>query len=322
MIRICRRRKGAELQVEQLWEETYGFIEKQILPGLEWAAFRDLLKHIKERRKEPSFISTDVFPALACQAAGGDPRQAVPLSAAWLLNILAGRIFDDQQDEEGDQQAWMRARAIDSTSVGLFALGAANAALSHLQVGRDTLSEIICAFGNIVALSARAQTDRLDLKGLTLERYLANIAAKTGIVFATAAWSGARTAEEDASEFAMRALHDFGMNLGMAIQIADDCVDLRETDLSRQHFTLPVVFALNQVDHPQHPRLVSLLEKRTGQHWEEDIVALLEETGALEWAMNVASLYRAKALAALETLPREDVKALIAYATGEYEHHG
>jgi geranylgeranyl diphosphate synthase type I len=309
MIRNRRRRKGADLQVEQLWEETYGFIEKQILPGLEWPAFQDLLKHVKERRKEPWFISTDVFPALACQAAGGDPRQAVPLSAAWLLNILAGRIFDDQQDGEGEQQAWLTARAIDSTSVGLFALGAANAALSYLHVERDSLSDIICAFGNIVSLSARAQIDKLDLKGLTLERYLANIAAKTGIVFATGAWTGARTAKNGASELALQALHDYGMNLGMAIQIADDCADLQEGDLSRQHFTLPVVYALNQIDHPRHPQLISLLEKGAGQ-----------EMGALEWAVNVASLYRAKALAALEPLPRENVKELTAYATGEYEH--
>lgn len=275
MTRNCRRLKGTKLQVAQLWEETCAFIEKQVLPGLDWPAFQDLLHHIKESRKEASLLSTDMFPALACQAAGGDPRRAVPLSAAWFLNILAGRIFDDQQDGEGKQQVWLSARAIDSTSVGLFALGAANAALSHLQVGRNTLSDILCAFGNIMALSARAQTDRLGLDGTTIERYLANIAAKTGIVYATAAWAGARTAEEYALEPTLRAMYDFGMNLGMAIQIADDCTDLRDTDLSRQHFTLPVVFALNKVDHPLHPPLVSLLRKGTGRHWEEDIVSCL-----------------------------------------------
>lgn len=48
---------------------------------------------------------------------------------------------------------------------------------------------------------------------------------------------------------------------------------------------------------------------------------LLEEMGAFEWAMNVAALYRSRALAALELLPQEDAQALIAYATGEYDEH-
>jgi octaprenyl-diphosphate synthase len=320
MSHIAGAQNTAKLQADQISIATYRLIETRVLPGLNWSTFSGLLKALKERGSTPPYLYTDIFPALACQGAGGDPLRAVPLAAAWLLNTLAGRIFDDRQDGEGAQHLWMRGGATDATSIGLFALGAANAALSHLLVKRETFSDIVCAFGNILALSAKAQTEKLDLAGLTVERYFANIAAKTGIVFATAAWVGARTAEESTSDSTIGALYDFGMNLGMAIQIADDCVDLRKSDLRRQHFTLPVVFALSQSNHSHHPTLVSLLANGLSENWDEDVIDLLEEMGAIDWSLNVASVYRAKAIAALEPLPRKNVAALIAYAAGEHEY--
>lgn len=313
------RLKTAHLQAGRLSAETYRFVENQVLPGLDWPTFTKLFRDSREKWSKPPFVYTDVFPALACQGAGGDPLRAIPLAAAWLLNILAGRIFDDRQDGEGEQQPWMQAGTAEAASIGLFALGAANAALSHLQVERQTLSDIFCAFGNILALSAKTQTARLDLQSVTVERYFAHIAAKTGVVFATAAWAGARTAESGAADSAIDALYDFGMNLGMAIQIADDCADLKASDLRRRHFTLPVVYVLSQHNHPRCPSLVSLLKNGTDERWVEDVTDLLVEMGAIEWSVRVASVYRAKALAALEPLPQENVAALITYATGDHD---
>ena len=309
--------KSARLEADRLSAETYAFIEKQVMPDLSWPTFGELLRRSRDQWSKPPILYTDVFPALACQAAGGDPLRAVPLAAAWLLNILAGRIFDDWQDGDGPQQRWMRNGAADAVPMGLFSLGAANAALSRLQVEQQTLADIFRAFGNILALSAKAQTAKLDLQNITVERYFAHIAAKTGVVFATAAWAGARTAESDALSSAVDALYDFGMNLGMAIQIADDCEDIGTSDLDQQHFTLPLVFALSQENHPQHPRLVSLLENGSHPKWVEDVINVLEDMGAIEWSLRVASVYRAKALTALEPLPQANVSILVAYAVGQ-----
>jgi hypothetical protein len=311
--------KTARLQVNRISAGTYAFIEQQVLSDLDWPPFSALLSDSREKWSKPPILYTDILPALACQGAGGDPLRAIPLAAAWLLNILAGRIFDDRQDGEGEQQPWMRSGAAYAAPFGLFALGAANAALSHLQVERRTLSDIVCAFGNTLALSAKAQTAKLDLQSVTVERYFAHIAAKTGLVFATAAWAGARAAESDATDSSIDGLYNFGMNLGMAIQIADDCADLTTSDLHRRHFTLPIVFALSQENHPRHPSLVSLLENGAHQRWVEDVSDLLAEMGAIEWSLRVASVYRAKALAALEPLPQEKVAALIVHATGGHE---
>src|SRR5699024_3879385 len=147
---------------------------------------------------------------------------------------------------------------------------------------------------------AKTQTAKLDLQSVTVERYFAHIAAKTGVVFATAAWAGALTAESDATDSAIDALYDFGMNLGMAIEIADDCADLETSDLRRRHFTLPVIHALSQENHPRRPSLVSLLGNATDRRWVEDVTDLLTELGAIDGSMRVASVYRANAIGAHE----------------------
>lgn len=300
----------------QISAETYAFIEEKVLPGLGWPSFSELLRDSSTRRTKPPFIYIDVFPALACQAAGGDSQRAIPLAAAWLLYIIAGRIFDDQQDGEGRKQPWPAAGTAKAISLGLFSLGAANAALSHLQVEPQTMSDILCAFGNVLSLSAYAQTTELNLSKLTVENYFAHIASKTGIVFATGAWSGARAANPRAADSIIDALYNFGMNLGMAIQIADDCEDLGTSDLHRQHFTLPVAYAISQKHHPRHSSLISMLESDSHENWVEGVVSLLAEMDAINWSLRVATIYRARALAALEPLPQDNLAALIAYATG------
>lgn len=311
--------KALETLAGQLSAEVYEFIEREILPDLDWRIFDNVLRYSRDQWAKPPFFYTDVSPALACHAAGGDPFHAVPLAAAWLLNTLAGRILDDWQDNEGAQRPWMNGGTVSAVPIGLFAIGAANSAFSHLQVEHQTQSEIFRAFGNILALSARAQSADLNLHNLTVERYFAHIAGKTSVVFATAAWAGALAAESRALHAAAEALYDFGLNLGMAIQIADDCDDLASTDLRRHHLTLPVIYALSQKQHAQHTSLVALLNNRSHENRVEDVMAILTEMGALEWSMRVGAVYRARALAALEALPPENRAPLSMLVVGEYE---
>lgn len=316
MLGTATKRETVQVQAERLAAEVSRFIEAEVLADLDWVVFADLLKECEEKWSKPPAVYTNVFPALACDAAGGEPLRAVPLAAAWMLKTLAGRIFDDWQDGEGDQQPWMKGGAAEAMSIGLFALGAANSALSRLEVERQTLSDIVLAFGNILALSAKAQRSRLDVHGLTVEQYFGHIAGKTGVVFATAAWAGARIAESD--ETVVGALYDFGMNLGMAIQITDDCEDL-PLDLRRQHLTLPVAFGLSQTEHSRHSSLVSLLSSRSDENWVEDVMVELVEMDAIEWSMRVASVYQARALTVLEALPQESAMPLSVLVSGKHE---
>ena len=89
---------------------------------------------------------------------------------------------------------------------------------------------------------------RFDLT-LTREEYFHMIESKTGALFAVSTELGARLS--GASKKIQKELHDFGMKVGTAYQIYDDCVDLigKEenagktlgTDLTKGKLTLPVL---------------------------------------------------------------------------------
>src|SRR5690606_34928640 len=110
------------------------------------------------------------------------------------------------------------------------------------------------------------------------------------------------------------ALYHFGMNLGIAIQIADDCQDIGAADLHRHHHTLPVIYALSQNDHHAHPSLVSLLENQSNEQWVGEVMHKLREMSAIDWSLRLATVYRARALSALEVLPQYNLAPLIAFA--------
>lgn len=303
------------LDLSHLFSETHAFIQERVLPDLGWSTFATILGALREQRIASPDMHTDLIPILACVAAGGSGANALPVSASWLLYVLAARIFDDYQDGEGQNRPW-NGDVQDPLALGLFSLGAAQSALSRLEADVETVRQIGGAFGNVLAMAARAQDKRIAVGSLSVEQYFTNMAAKTGIVFATAAWSGARVSTLIPSNSVLDALYDYGLNVGMTIQITDDCRDLAAGDLERNNFTLPVIYGLAQQDHRCQPRLAQLLTQTGGSERTEAILEILEEMGAVNWSRHVASVYRTRALAALEPLDRERTIYLEEYVSG------
>jgi len=103
---------------------------------------------------------------------------------------------------------------------------------------------------------------RFDLT-LTREEYFHMIKSKTGALFAVSTELGARLS--GASKEIQNQLHDFGMKVGTAYQIYDDCVDLigKEenagktlgTDLTKGKLTLPVLNLIASGTETQRKKL-------------------------------------------------------------------
>lgn len=133
---------------------------------------------------------------------------------------------------------------------------------------------------------------RFDFK-LTVPDYFRILEMKTGALFAVATQIGGLL--NGASEAAQKGLFDFGMRLGTAYQIYDDCLDLAGdedavgktlgSDLRRGKLTLPVLHLLNTSPPGERERLGSLILEGN----EEDIRGLVESSvakGALHHAVN------------------------------------
>ena len=105
---------------------------------------------------------------------------------------------------------------------------------------------------NTVCSGEILQTQRRFDLDLSVDEYLKIINMKTGALFAVSCELGAYL--NDVSPAAVKSLHEFGTNLGIAYQIYDDCVDIfgqerkagksLGTDMKKGKLTLPFLLLL------------------------------------------------------------------------------
>lgn len=150
---------------------------------------------------------------------------------------------------------------------------------------------------------------RFDLK-LTAADYYRIVEMKTAALFAVASELGAYLSETTPEKIG--ALKQFGLKLGTAYQVYDDCIDLvgdeaeigktLGSDLRKGKLTLPLIFLLQSARRSgDHEALSTLLLDGT----EDDharIVAMLGERGSLQQATGAAQRLAEEAVAALEPL--------------------
>lgn len=306
--------------ISQLAADSYRFIQNTVLNPLEWREFDALFATYANRRCHSYTAYIDSLPLLACQAAGGGSEDAFPVAAAWILHIMGGRILDDLADNQGKESIWQQNGRSTALSYSLFALGAANTALCYIQK-EWAYRDISQKFNQALALAAKGQQEPINSAASSIEDYFKVIAAKTGIVFALGAWAGGYVAmsepllhESDLK--ACQALYNYGLNTGMMFQIVDDCTDLAE-DLVRGEWTLPVFYALAQVEDECKSALLADLSSARGQHPDQiqEVVAQIKELGSLTWSLQVAGAHQKRALAALDQFPTKNRTHLVAYVS-------
>lgn len=158
---------------------------------------------------------------------------------------------------------------------------------------------------------------RFDLK-LTVEDYFRIIEKKTAALFAAAGELGARL--NDASVEQSAALRTFGLKLGTAYQIYDDCVDLvgsedkagktLGTDLLKGKFTLPVLMLLRHSNNGNSGRVRALLLEENSTNSAE-LADLIESSGSLHTALDAAGNLLDEARAVLEVIPASEYRAAL-----------
>ncbi len=290
------------------------YLNQTILNPLGWEDFTLCLNAYLTRRRGQRVMYVDLFPTLACLAAGGAPEQAIPVTSGWLLFILAARIFDDLSDGQQLAQEWHNADSQTTLAMALFALGAANSAVTQIPSG-EISKEVSRTFNQALALAAKMQHDPTNASCPSVEKYLASIAAKTGLIFAAGAWSGGVVASDTPCQKTLSALYNYGLNVGIMDQIVDDCQDLT-SDLAQGVWTLPVIYALAKVSGREHRNLLSTLQQAKGGDAKavETAVSHIASYDSIPWCLTAAAAHQQRALKSLETLPHKNTLHLVAYA--------
>lgn len=141
--------------------------------------------------------------------------------------------------------------------------------------------------------------------------YFARIRGKTASLFAMCCEGGAIVSGQTDKE--VDCLREYGMNLGLAFQIADDVLDFTSddetlgkpagNDLRQGTITLPVILLAEQLP-PDSPILQYL---HAGiEHGE--VVRAVQESRALETALQTARAYAQRAVDALYLFPNSEAK--------------
>ena len=266
---------------------------------------------------DPGKLLRPQLTLLACRAAGGDPRQALPLAAGIQLIHDFSLIHDDIEDNSDMRRGrptvwrqWGLAQGINAGD-GMFVI--AHLALHRLSaagVPAEVVLEVLQRFDQTILTICEGQFLDLSFEGdllISEADYLTMISRKTAALAAAAAGLGAIVGGADAAM--AQALFDFGQNLGIAFQIQDDVLGIwgdpavtgkpAAADLYRRKLSLPVIHALRTAAQSDTlARLYSQAE--ISDNDAAQLLEILAEAGARGYTEGVAAFYHQQALAALD----------------------
>lgn len=263
-----------------------------IMTALPGSSTDSVWAYLENRKAHKTYVRQDLLPLLVYVAISKQSyKVAIPLAACWTLQLAAAHLLDSAQDNGRTQDV----------NAGIAALGIANVALVQLSADHDTMCDILDAFGRVTVLGANAQDSERGRIIRTRAEYCQTVAGKAATIISAGVWSGGRLASNDPAVLSI--LKEFGLAWGMATQISDDCLDLEE-DLGNGLFTLPMIEAVSNTNHPDHPLLETLSRKPFLQVSEVQTIAnILREMGTIDACRRMARAYQVQAAAAFSILP-------------------
>ncbi len=160
----------------------------------------------------------------------------------------------------------------------------------------------------------------------TEEEYLEVVTNKTAVLFSASTQVAAMICGAPLDQEV--ALAGYGMGLGIAYQLMDDCLDYISTDedlgkaigndLREGKVTMPLIHAYGRADDTEKSFLKDALEKRDGaRETIRDVVALIERHGGIEYTRRRAIEYIVDAKKNLDSF-KPDVAKMSLLAVADY----
>ena len=163
---------------------------------------------------------------------------------------------------------------------------------------------------NTIAEGEVLQLVRAGQVTTTEQQYLEVITRKTAVLFAAACYGAATLSGAD--QPLRQALHEFGLNLGIAFQMVDDVLDYEGDpatmgknvgdDLTEGKVTLPLIHTIREGSAGEQALVREAISGKSAERL-GDILAAVQRCGALDYSRAQARLYHDRALAQLQHLP-------------------
>ena len=257
---------------------------------------------------------------LAAGAFGHRGAAAHQLAAVVEFIHTATLLHDDVVDESDLRRGRKTANAVwgnaASVLVGDFLYSRSFQLMVELE--RVAVMQILADTTNLIAEGEVLQLLHVRNPDIDEAAYLRVIERKTAVLFAAATRLGALLSGAD--ETMQQRLHDYGLNLGYAFQIADDVLDYASDaqtmgknlgdDLGEGKATLPLIHAIVHSDAPTRATLRAAIEHGdTGAM--PEVLAAIHATGGLDYSRQRAREYADAAERALDGIEDNDYVAAL-----------
>ncbi|WP_404822086.1 polyprenyl synthetase family protein [Brevundimonas goettingensis] len=253
----------------------------------------------------------------AARAAGGSIEHPLKLAASVEFIHTATLLHDDVVDGSERRRGKVAAHLIwgSATSVLVGDFLFARAFELMVETGQMRALGILARASSVIAAGEVLQLTRAHDLNLDRDTYLQIVSAKTAELFAAAAEAGAVGAGAD--DAAVAALRSYGLNLGLAFQLADDALDYGGSsealgknagdDFREGKVTLPLLLAMAKTKGREDAFWDRTITK--GERTEDDFRRareLIIGTGSVTATLDTAGDYADAAKAALRVLPQSD----------------
>lgn len=180
-----------------------------------------------------------------------------------------------------------------------------------VEAGEMRVMETLAEATNVIAEGEVLQLMNMHDAGLTEEGYLRVIRSKTAKLFEASARLAALLAQSSAA--VEQHCAEYGQALGTAFQVIDDVLDYDGDvlemgknlgdDLREGKVTLPLIIAMQRGTDAERLTIRHAIETG-GTARMAEIIAIVQQTGALQATRDAAAAEALRALNALQTLPK------------------
>ncbi|HHT9136574.1 MAG TPA: polyprenyl synthetase family protein [Candidatus Wunengus sp. YC60] len=302
--------------IKALMDEVETRFHKELKP--ETNSLADLISHIgkyKGKRLRPALV------LLAGKCVGDIAPQHIDIAVVVEMVHTATLVHDDIIDEasmrrhvESVNSKWGREISILFGDY-LFSRGFTILSALDSQVATLLLSQTV----NIMSEGELIQLQRRYDIGLSENDYFDIIERKTASLCAASCRLGATFAGANRKVSDM--LSNYGLKIGIAFQIVDDCLDVMGTeeeigkslnsDIQKGKLTLPLIRLVNQLPRNKLESARELIFQYNAKETKNAIVELLTKHDAVEYAFNTAKNIVKQAQEEIAPLPASQYKTAL-----------
>ena len=240
-------------------------------------------------------------------------------SAATLVEVLhtATLVHDDVVDEAETRRGLPSINSIwrNKVSVLIGDYLFSKALVMMVQLKNTKMLDLLSSTADRLVTGEIDQIDRARSDTMTESTYYDMIADKTASLLASGCQLGAMTTTDDMD--AWQAMHDYGLNFGIAFQIKDDLFDFEGRaatvgkpiglDVKHNMVTLPVIHAIEKAT-PEDRKSFRKTMRRGDSSLQKDVLAFVERYGGLDYTRQRLNEYSQRAKTALDHFPDGPIK--------------